>query len=575
MVDLTDAVRHLLMSFPDEGNDDLGWAASEGLILRSMVALLESGSSNPLAVAELVRHVHEETSLAFDSSEVHEVLTRLQKQGKVAFTDRDEYSVALDPDVRRKLIGHAARRRDLEERVREEWFREYLKDDDSLEYEEAEGIWMGLKQSLARLINSRAAEAASFLYLDRPDARLKFESILQEPRGFLGSNPEDDSYPPQVQQELVAFLSNVTEDRSEYLIGLLGAAFRFHLLSLDPEASRLAKSVLQGKRFYLDTNFLFRLLALQGPREAHAPAMIMEFAEELESKVVVARATLQEFKSTIKYHSKRLRQYRLTREDFKRIAAGYATTDLDFMAQFYRELQSGRISGIDEFESKYLQIERAVEEWGIEIDETVKFDDDLLATLSDRVNAVSAWHGGEKTRASCEHDVLLEHFVRQRRVNSTGGINDIQTWFLTYDRRLTRFGYANPIDDECPVQILAGDWLQIIRQFSPRTTDYAQAFISLLASPLLVDDTAPPIRDVVGALKRLERYEGLSETVVAGMIAEREFIKRLNEATDPEDEKRIVELQVAHIATALEERMKALESLAKKLEFDRDKGISD
>ncbi len=93
----------------------------------------------------------------------------------------------------------------------------------------------------------------------------------------------------------------------------------------------------------------------------------------------------------------------------------------------------------------------------------------------------------------------------------------------------------------------------------------------MVASPLLADERAVPIRHVVGALDRLQRYEGLTERVVAGMIAEQEFVRRFVEATTEEEELQLVESKVAKVSAVLDERISKLEAQLQRSEFERDR----
>ena len=62
----------------------------------------------------------------------------------------------------------------------------------------------------------------------------------------------------------------------------------------------------------------------------------------------------------------------------------HGSTDLGFMTEFYRQLQSGLVRNVNEFESKCLQIERALEGWSIEVDEQCPWDQDTCRELTDR-----------------------------------------------------------------------------------------------------------------------------------------------------------------------------------------------
>ena len=545
--------------------------------MRTMVDLLDgAGSIGLLGQEQVTRHLNEVTGLAFDSGEVQEALVRLEKTGKLGFVDRGKKSITLDPKAVQREKEQVSKRIDLEQNARDTWLQGFLERNPGVDDAASERLWRELRAALARLVNARSAEAAAFLYIDRQEARARFEEILNDTRALADIFEGPDGVPTELfQSELARLILAPRGPQADFLLSVLTAAFQYHLICLDPAAARLAKSVVGSKVFYLDTNFLFRLLALHGPREAHGPALIAELASELSTELRVARATLDEFKSAVRYQSKELRPSLLQREDFRRIAVDHAGTDLNFMTEFYRQQQSGLVRGVDEFTSKYLQIERALVDWGIVVDEQCTWNQDILTGLTERSSQLMTWSSGVKSEPSCDHDVLMEHYVREARKAHLGGLNDVDVWFLTYDRRLTRFAFRNPIDGELPSPLLAEDWLQIVRKFSPRTEEYDRAFLALLSSPLLVNDQAVPYTHLVKALSRLESYEGLSAKVVAGMVVEREFVKRMNERLDPTEEKRVVELAMAKVTSRIEGQLEQARARAKQAESVRDQALRD
>lgn len=561
---------HLLASFPDLDAGETAVDALDAFVLGA-AASLSTGSraARLLSIEEVARQIHANTGLAFESSEIQEVLRRLEDAGQITFTDRDKLSFVVRPHALRDASLRAENRLALEEAVQEEWIGDLIRRRPDLTYEQGELLWSAVSDFVAKMMNARSNEAASFLYVEAADARISFEAALTEARGTLSVQgaPELDDI---AIEELIPFVQSATPNRTEYLLSNLNRSFLFHLLSIDPGASRLVRSVVSGKALYADTNFLFRLLALHGPRQAYAPAFIVNIAGDLGSTIHVARATVEEFKSTVKHRASEIRQTWLKREDFRRLAADYPTTDVEFMGQFYREMQQGLVKDPDDFERKYLQVEHALEDWDIEVNEDMPWDDTVLAGLAARVQDLHRWHNFERSLSSCEHDVLMEHYITRSRQDRVGGLNDVDVWFLTYDRRLTRFAYSTVKDSGVPFTLLAGDWLQIVRQFLPRTEDYNAAFLSMVASPLLADDRAVPMKHVVGALDRLQKFQGLSERVAAGMIAEQEFVRRFAQATSLEEETELVEVEAAKIATTLDERIAKLEAQLKERETERD-----
>ena len=90
---------------------------------------------------------------------------------------------------------------------------------------------------------------------------------LNESRSLddLPNRPEGVA-PELFRSEVARFVLDAEGLQADFLLTTLNAAFQYHLINLDPGAARFARSVVGSKIFYLDTNFLFRLLALHGPR---------------------------------------------------------------------------------------------------------------------------------------------------------------------------------------------------------------------------------------------------------------------------------------------------------------------
>ena len=283
MKSMTDDVRHLLVSFPEDAEGGEPWAILDGLLMRTMVDLLHgAGSTGLLGQEQVTRHLNEVTGLAFASDEVQEALVRLEKAGKLGFVDRGKKSITLDPNAVQREKKQVGKRINLEQRARDTWLQGFLERNPGVDDAAGERLWQELRAALGSLVNARSAEAAAFLYIDRQEARTRFEEILNDTRALADVFEGPDGVPTELfRSELARLILAPMGPQADFLLSVLTAAFQYHLICLDPAAARLARSVVGSKVFYLDTNFLFRLLALHGPREAHGPALIAELASEL------------------------------------------------------------------------------------------------------------------------------------------------------------------------------------------------------------------------------------------------------------------------------------------------------
>ena len=188
---------------------------------------------------------------------------RLEKAGKLAFVDRSKKSITLDPKTVQRENEQVSKRIDLEQRVRDTWLQGFRERNSGLDDAAVEKLWQHLRTALCKLVNARSAEAAAFLYLDRQEARTRFEQILNESRTLADALEGLEGVPPQLfQSEFSRLILAPKGPETDFILSVLTAAFQYHLICLDPAAARLAKSVVGSKVFYLDTNFLFRLLVL-------------------------------------------------------------------------------------------------------------------------------------------------------------------------------------------------------------------------------------------------------------------------------------------------------------------------
>ena len=95
------ALRHLLVTIADPGEGDVARTAFDELIFGSACEVVAKVEGHGLSsVDEVVRYVHEQTTLAFDSGEVQAALKRLAGQGRVRFSDQSQKSFT----VRRKAL---------------------------------------------------------------------------------------------------------------------------------------------------------------------------------------------------------------------------------------------------------------------------------------------------------------------------------------------------------------------------------------------------------------------------------------------------------------------------------------
>lgn len=351
---------------------------------------------------------------------------------------------------------------------------------------EAQGLelWQALDGFATKLIDTYGAESAAFLYLHDASARGRFRDALDERLPEISESVREE-LAEIARAEFPNFFDPSNPSRTDYLVARLRASFFFHLLSVDPTASNLVRIQVSEKTFYLDSNFLFRLIGFHGPLLAFSPLTTVEISKLLNCQLVVAQETVNEFLRVLKANVGRIKSTPVHRAAYLRIAGEHPSDEGEFMAAYYREFHSGRVKSVEEFGRKWSNIYPFLEEWGIKVDK------DALATEEERneehflddVSRLQRWQ--EKNPAAIDHDVFMMRLIRTKRGTIDATLAQVRYWFLTYDRQLTRYAAKYATDEMLPVAFLADDWLQVARPFLPRTDDYAKSFVAMLRYPIL------------------------------------------------------------------------------------------
>jgi hypothetical protein len=545
---LDDACRHLLLSFPDPELPYEGSAVVDHVVEVGLHAAVERrGVDSIIIAADIQAEIFSVSGLRYETAELVAALGRLANRR----VDRDWFCSIGD-----KLSG----KRDRDSHIQRKWEHELQQRHGLLAMQTA-SLWTGLQQLVASILNTHAAEAAAFLYQGHDAEKIGFSAAV------ANRFPIVDSFVPAdlrqiARTEYPQFFDRDDDDRRHYLADRVQAAFAFHLLSIDPQASELVQANVREKTLYLDTNFLYRLLGIHGPALAHGPAITIEISEALNCRLLVARETVDEFVRSLRAEMNRVRTVPIERSDYQRIAATQHGGDWAFAQAYYREVASGAVRSVDEFDRKYSNVRAILSRWKVEVDEDafLSEEESLDPDFKDLWSALNQWHNDSKGSSTIDHDVFLLRNIRRRRTSQSTTLAQVDVWLLTYDRGLTAFSAHRTRRGGFSPCILADSWLQIARPFFPRTTDYERAFVSMLQHPLLATGSSVvPFDHVSTALNRLERYRELPPQLVAAMVADGEFHRRLGEARDPEAERQVIELTVQRLAKDAVARAEAAE----------------
>lgn len=387
---------------------------------------------------------------------------------------------------------------------------------------------------LQQIITRHGAEAALMLYPEEPRAHRLFDEIDALGTGFL---PAREGCAGEVRDEaLRLFVRKAGPAQRQFLANRLNTAFYLTVLTLDPAARKLAQESGEGRRLYLDTNFLYAVLGAADAREVHAAHRLLELTKQMGYQLAVTPWTVHELHESIKRARQGVEQLPINPQiaelmvqvsgekgyslDFWRTFREFGTTPQDYferVAHFEYEFPKLGIEIVDESCAKIDAQEQLVEDY---------------AALLDRILAYPRHE--DVLRHDAKHRLLVE------RLRGDGNIrfSNARCWFLTQDTYLPRFAERMPDPDlpapELPFCITPSAWLQVMRALTPRTEDYEQTVVDLLASPFVgyqrpVDQKA--VREVVG---RLEDQKDRSPELALAVLQDTALVHEIAVARGPQ-----------------------------------------
>ena len=367
-----------------------------------------------------------------------------------------------------------------------------------------------LDQWLGRIVSRHGVEAALLLYPEDERAWRLIAEIEDLGLQFL---PERSGSIGEVREEaLRGFIRSPTQAQRIYLANRLNAAFELTVLTLDPGAIHLVKEQFAGHRVYLDTNFLYALLGYAPADESLAAHRLIALTKDLGFKLAVTPWTVDELRTSLRSSQSHIDGMRLPSRKYADLMIR-AASEKGFDRAFWVSYRDSNISTQDFFD-RAAHFEHDFEKLDIEVVKDGCEKVDKKPELIQEYVAVLDHIRGQQWRETVvlEHDAKHRILIEQLRGDGHLEFSNGRYWFLTQDTKLPLFARSMPDSTEgrhdLPFCMLSSAWAQIMRAFTPRTSDWEKMVVDLLASPYVgwrrgLDSSA--VASVVG---RIDQFEG-------------------------------------------------------------------
>jgi len=275
--------------FERGGRDAL--EAQEDLLL---AALAEAGGSLE-GVKGCRAAVSTLFNLRLDEIEVSRALNSLIEAKTVL---RDGGLFRLSGAEQERLEELAIRSVAVAEKALTEWIADVRERFPGLSEEEEEFLRSDLDAYLRVVLQRHGTEAALVLYPDEAEAQRLYEDLEDLGFDFLERRPSRLDHIRQFA--FSQFMRTPTDAQRAFLSQNLNTGYFWTVLSIDPEGARLVQDIAQGQRVYLDTNFLFRLLGIQGPRYIRPAEILLERTQSTGYETCVTPWTIEELQRRLK-----------------------------------------------------------------------------------------------------------------------------------------------------------------------------------------------------------------------------------------------------------------------------------
>jgi hypothetical protein len=238
---------------------------------------------------------------------------------------------------------------------------------------------------------------------------------------------------------------------------------------------------------YLDTNFVFRLLGIQGPRYIRPAEILLERTQAAGYEPCVTPWTIEELKRRLRASRDFLKRYPVPPSDYAALAAD-ATSEDDFVTLYWRRVREEPGLQVDDFLGYFEEVEAHLAAMGIPTrtegcEAVTKRHRDIHEEV---VLLERAAHGGrQRPLKTLQHDVMHRLLIEKRRGDANRTFATAGAWFLTYDSVLPRYdNLARQGTSELPFCVTAGSWFQVVEAFNPKSGDLGQAFGRSAGIPL-------------------------------------------------------------------------------------------
>jgi hypothetical protein len=357
-----------------------------------------------------------------------------------------------------------------------------------------------------------------------------------------------------LRNAVISFLDPSNDHVRAYVLRHLNAYFCLEASSLDQATiDGLMQSLKNPPAFkiFVDTNFLFSFLDLHENPSNEAAKSLVQLTKQLEGRALckfyVSAETMDEFKRVVNAQRDFLQGLVLP----PNLAQAAIEMDLSAIAQRFVEFSksAGQPISAEAYFRPYLSDliptlrDKQVEFFNESMKPYSMRQDIIDDILQQQQHEKKRYGARAKSYEQLRHDVVLWHFVAEKRPARVESPVEATYWIVTVDYHFLGFDLYKRTTEQSliPICLHPSSLIQLLQFWLPRTREFEDAIMDSLRLPLLFqefDSSAERVTvQILETLARFEKVEQLSTDVVSSILVNQALRQEI--ALEPDVQKQV------------------------------------
>lgn len=405
----------------------------------------------------------------------------------------------------------------------------------------------------------------------------------------------DEKLKKEIKKVVVAFFDSNNNDCRDYILRIINAYFYREAGNLSSETLQKINNIQSNNiefNLFIDTNFLFSIMNLHDNPSNEAAISLKKLIDAINNKVrirlYVTGRTLQESSGVIEFHKNNLKGISLKSN---LIAAAINYEFSGFEKKYFDEISKTKkpINPDDYFEPYLKNILTVVRKLGVEYYnenyDKLSMDQNVIDDILESQEYQERLEKKERTYEQLLHDIMLWHFVKDKRPDYIESHIDAKYWIVTIDYRFLGFDRYKGKGNNSDLNLICmhpASLIQMLQFWVPRSKEFEEAILSNIRIPLFYNefdnDSESMANLILKRLSHFENIENLSEDTITAVLQNKALINKLKSNQEREEQIDLIKDAIIEENNKIQNELnnsKSEKTALQTLVLDKDSEIKD